>query len=67
MQFRISGRNIGKLNFVIIDVNLALYYVFFFFSLLYCKYKCDIYLSMMDSNGLCKLNKIFIYKITEDI
>ena len=29
--------------------------------------KSDIYLSMMDSNGLCKLNKIFIYKITEDI
>ena len=40
---------------------------FFIFSLLFSKYICDIYLSLMDSNGLCKLNKMFIYKITEDI
>ena len=41
--------------------------LFFVFSLFCCKYICDIYLSMMDSNGLCKFNNIFIYKITEDI
>ena len=37
------------------------------FSLLCCKYICDIYLSMLDFNGLWKFNNIFIYKITEDI
>ena len=46
---------------------VSFYRVFFVFSLLCCKYTCDIYLSMMDFNGLCKLNNIFIYKITEDI
>ena len=84
-QFRIFEKNIGKLNFVTIDVDLALkryrlwswYYSthklhysftgFFVFSLLCCKYICDIYLSMLDSKGLCKFNNIFIYKITEDI
>ena len=29
---------------------------FFVFSLLCCKYICDIYLSMLDFNGLCKFN-----------
>ena len=45
----------------------SFYYVFFVFTLLCCKYICDIYLSIMDSNGLSKLNNIFIYKITEEI
>ena len=40
---------------------------FFVFSLLYCKYTCDIYLTMLDFNALCKFSNIFIYKITEDI
>ena len=45
----------------------SFYYVFFVFTLLCCKYICEIYLSIMDSNGLSKLNNIFIYKITEEI
>ena len=40
---------------------------FFVFSLLCCKYIRNIYLSMLDFNGLCKFNNIFIYKITKDI
>ena len=40
---------------------------FFKFSLLYCKYIFDIYLSMLDFNGLCKFSNIIIYKITENI
>ena len=39
---------------------------FFVFNLLCCNYVYDIYLSMLNSNGLWKFN-IFIYKITEDI
>ena len=46
--------------------------LFFVFSLLCCKYICDISLSNLDFNGLCSgkngwFNNIFIYKITEDI
>ena len=39
---------------------------FFVFSLLCCKYICDICicLSMLDFNGLCKFSSIFISKIT---
>ena len=40
---------------------------FLVFSLLCCKYINDIYLSMLDFNGLGKFNNIVIYKITEDI
>ena len=40
---------------------------FFVFNLLCCKYICDTYLSVLDSNGLCKFSNIFTYKITEDI
>ena len=35
---------------------------FLVFSLLCCKYICDIYLNMLDLNGLCKFNNMFIYK-----
>ena len=35
--------------------------LFFVFSLLCCKYICDIYLSMLDFNSLCKFNNIFTY------
>ena len=45
----------------------SLYYVFLEFSLLCCKYICDICLGMLDFKGLCKFNKMFIYKITADI
>ena len=45
----------------------SFYFVFFVFSLLCCKYLFDIYLNMLDFNGSCKFNNIFIYKITEDI
>ena len=44
----------------------SFYYVFFVFSLFCCKYS-DIYLSILDFNGLCKFSNICIYKITEDI
>ena len=47
--------------------NCVILLCFFVFTLLCCKYICDIYLSIMDSNGLSKLNNIFIYKITEEI
>ena len=40
---------------------------FVVFSLPCFKYISDIYLSMMESNGLCKFNNMLIYKITEDI
>ena len=39
----------------------------FVISLLCCKYMCDIYLRILDFNGLCKFSNIFINKITEDI
>ena len=35
---------------------LRLSITLFVFSLLCCKYICDIYLSMLDFNGLCKFN-----------
>ena len=41
--------------------------LFFVFSLLCCKYIYDIYLSMLDLNGLYKFNNIIIFKITDDI
>ena len=41
--------------------------MFFVFSLLCCKYIYDIYLSMLDFNGLCKFKNIFIKNITEEI
>ena len=83
IQFRITEKNIGKLNFVIIrfrscsqeiiydhditqHVECVILLRFFVFRLLCCKYICDIYLSVLDSNGLCKFNNIFIHKITED-
>ena len=40
---------------------------FVVFSLLCFKCISDIYLSMMESNSLCKFNNMLIYKITEDI
>ena len=49
------------------DMDSIILLHFFVFSLLCCKYLCDIYLSMLDFNGLWKFNNIFIYKITEDI
>ena len=48
------------------DMECVILLRFFVFTL-FCKYICDIYLSMLDFNGLCQFNKIFIYKITEDI
>ena len=39
---------------------VSFYYVWFVFNLLCCKYICGIYLSMMQSNGLCKLNNIYL-------
>ena len=39
---------------------------FFVFSLLCREYICDIYLSILDFNGFCKFNNIFINKITEE-
>ena len=40
---------------------------FFVISLLCRKYLCDIHLSMLDFNGFCKFNIIFINKITEEM
>ena len=49
------------------DMDYVILSRFFVFSLLYCKYICDIYLSMLDFNDLCKFKNIFIYMITVDI
>ena len=49
------------------DMDYVILLRFFVFSLLYCKYIRDIYLSMLDFNGLCKFKNIFIYMITVDI
>ena len=42
------------------DMDLVILLRFPIFSLLCCKYKCDIYLSELDFNGLCKFNNIYL-------
>ena len=67
-HFRVTNvKLINEKNSLIIAVSkehgLRLSITFFVFTLRCCKYMCDIYLSMLDFNSLCKVNSIFINKI----
>ena len=59
-------RKVDKLKNALNYCNLKMTWTasFFVFSLLCCKYMCDIYLIMLVFNGLRKFNSIFINKIT---
>ena len=58
----INEKKVGTYYSFKMTWTMSFYYVFFVFSLLCCKYVCDIFLSMLEFNGLRKFSKIFIYK-----
>ena len=67
-HFRVTNvKLINEKNSLIIAVSkehgLRHSITFFVFTLRCGKYMCDIYLSMLDFNSLCKVNNIFINKI----
>ena len=71
-HFRVMNlKLINETNSLIIAISkwhgLCHSITFFVFSVLCYKYICDIYLSILDFNDLCKFNNIFINKIIEEI
>ena len=69
-QFRVTNvKLINKKNSLIIAFSkwhgLVHSITFFVFNLLCFKYICNIYLCMLDFNGLCKFNNIFINNLLD--